>query len=87
MVVTAECRYAGDVSASSAVRTVFHAGSNSARTALDMNDTLIHVENVSKRFCRSLKRSLWYGVQDLGYDSSVVVRAGIVICVRANSGR
>jgi hypothetical protein len=21
---------------------------------------------VSKRFCRSLKRSLWYGLQDLG---------------------
>ena len=31
-----------------------------------MSDTLIKVEGVSKKFCRSLKRSLWYGVQDLG---------------------
>lgn len=30
-----------------------------------MSDTLIRVEGLSKRFCRSLKRSLWYGTQDL----------------------
>jgi lipopolysaccharide transport system ATP-binding protein len=30
-----------------------------------MSDTLIKVENVSKKFCRTLKRSLWYGVRDL----------------------
>lgn len=30
-----------------------------------MNDPIIHVENLSKKFCRSLKRSLWYGVKDL----------------------
>lgn len=29
-----------------------------------MGDTLIKVEGVSKRFCRSLKKSLWYGTQD-----------------------
>lgn len=39
------------------------------------DDVLIRVEGVSKKFCRSLKRSLWYGVQDtvsdlLGRDSS-----------------
>ncbi len=28
-------------------------------------ETLIMVESVSKKFCRSLKRSLWYGIQDL----------------------
>lgn len=28
------------------------------------NDVLIRVEGVSKKFCRDLKRSLWYGVQD-----------------------
>ena len=28
-------------------------------------DSLVKVEGVSKRFCRSLKRSLWYGVQDV----------------------
>jgi ABC-type polysaccharide/polyol phosphate transport system ATPase subunit len=33
-----------------------------------MTDTLIKVENVSKKFCRSLKRSLLYGMQDLGSE-------------------
>ena len=32
------------------------------------DDVLVRVENVSKRFCRSLKRSLWYGMQDLGSE-------------------
>lgn len=32
------------------------------------SDSLIQVENVSKKFCRSLKRSLWYGVQDIGSE-------------------
>lgn len=31
-----------------------------------MNDTLVRVENLSKKFCRNLKRSLWYGLKDLG---------------------
>lgn len=30
-----------------------------------MSDTLIKVEKLSKKFCRSLNRSLWYGIQDL----------------------
>ena len=39
------------------------------------DDVLIKVEGVSKKFCRDLKRSLWYGVQDtvadlLGRDAS-----------------
>lgn len=33
-----------------------------------MTDTLIKVEGVSKQFCRSLKKSLWYGMQDLGNE-------------------
>lgn len=33
-----------------------------------MSDVLIKVEGVSKKFCRSLKRSLWYGVQDILAD-------------------
>lgn len=33
-----------------------------------MSDTLIKVEGVSKKFCRSLKKSLWYGMQDLGNE-------------------
>lgn len=31
-----------------------------------MTDTLVQVENVSKKFCRGLRRSLWYGMRDLG---------------------
>ena len=31
-------------------------------------DVLIRMEGVSRRFCHSLKRSLWYGVQDTFYD-------------------
>ena len=30
-----------------------------------MSDVLIKVDNVSKRVCRSLKRSLWTGLQAL----------------------
>lgn len=33
-----------------------------------MPTPLLSVENVSKRFCRSLKRSLWYGVTDIAGD-------------------
>lgn len=33
-----------------------------------MPETLINVDNVSKKFCRRLKKSLWYGMQDLGNE-------------------
>jgi lipopolysaccharide transport system ATP-binding protein len=33
-----------------------------------VNDTLVKVDGVSKKFCLSLKRSLWYGMQDLGNE-------------------
>jgi ABC-type polysaccharide/polyol phosphate transport system ATPase subunit len=33
-----------------------------------MSEVLVKVEGVSKKFCRSLKRSLWYGVQDICGD-------------------
>lgn len=29
---------------------------------------LLEIEGVSKKYCRSLRRSLWYGVQDIGAD-------------------
>lgn len=32
------------------------------------DDVLITCEGVSKKFCRSLKRSLWYGVQDMARE-------------------
>jgi ABC-type polysaccharide/polyol phosphate transport system ATPase subunit len=33
-----------------------------------MSDTLVKVETVSKKFCRRLRRSLWYGLNDLGFE-------------------
>jgi lipopolysaccharide transport system ATP-binding protein len=32
------------------------------------NEILIKAEHVSKKFCRSLKRSLWYGVKDVAHS-------------------
>ena len=32
------------------------------------DEVLVRVENVSKKFCRSLKKSLWYGMKDLGSE-------------------
>ena len=40
------------------------------------SEILIKVENVSKKFCRRLKRSLWYGMKDLGAE---LIGAAIVI--------
>ncbi len=34
----------------------------------DDRDVLVRVENVSKKFCRSLKKSLWYGLQDIATE-------------------
>jgi ABC-type polysaccharide/polyol phosphate transport system ATPase subunit len=31
-------------------------------------DTLVRVEGVSKKFCLSLKKSLWYGLKDMGNE-------------------
>jgi homopolymeric O-antigen transport system ATP-binding protein len=31
-------------------------------------DVLVRVDNVSKKFCRNLKRSLWYGLKDTAAD-------------------
>lgn len=33
-----------------------------------MDETLIKVEGLSKKFCRNLKRSMWYGVQDISRE-------------------
>lgn len=35
---------------------------------MDLNDTLVRAEHVSKKFCKDFKRSLRYGVYDLGYE-------------------
>ncbi len=39
-------------------------------------DVLIKAEGVSKKFCRSLKRSLWYGVKDIGSELFGIERSG-----------
>jgi len=36
--------------------------------ASDEWKVLVQVQGMSKRFCRSLKKSLWYGVQDIGSE-------------------
>lgn len=41
-----------------------------------MSDTLVKVEGVSKKFCRSLKKSLWYGMQDLGREITGLKHGG-----------
>jgi lipopolysaccharide transport system ATP-binding protein len=35
-----------------------------------MSDTLIKVAGVSKKFCRDLRQSLWYGLKDIGNELS-----------------
>ncbi len=32
------------------------------------NEVLVKVDGVSKKFCRDLKRSLWYGVKDISSE-------------------
>src|SRR3569832_1587551 len=39
-----------------------------------MSGSILRVEGLSKKFCRSLKRSLWYGVKDLAAE--VLLRRG-----------
>ena len=46
------------------------------------NDALINVDRVSKKFCRSLKRSLWYGVQDLAAELTGSLRGNRLALVR-----
>ena len=35
---------------------------------MNNNEVLIKAENLSKKFCLSLKRSLWYGMQDIASE-------------------
>ncbi|MFM7648029.1 MAG: hypothetical protein ACKO50_08180 [Cyanobium sp.] len=54
-----------------------------------MGDVLVKVDNVSKRFCRSLKRSLWTGLQDAATVGGADCRraAPMCSCGRTRSGR
>jgi lipopolysaccharide transport system ATP-binding protein len=42
--------------------------SNNTNNQSPDDDVLVRVENVSKKFCKSLKRSLWYGVKDIATE-------------------
>jgi lipopolysaccharide transport system ATP-binding protein len=44
---------------------ISHLPSSSSTRSSDENEVLVRVENVSKKFCRDLKKSLWYGVCDI----------------------
>ena len=50
--------------------------------AIMSDDVLVKVEGVSKKFCRSLKRSLWNGVQDVA--SEMLGREGHHDALRKN---
>src|SRR5581483_9081763 len=39
-----------------------------------MSEAVLTVEGLSKKYCRSLKRALWYGVKDLA--SELLLRRG-----------
>ncbi len=50
------------------VSTVTHLPSSVSARSNDESDVLIKAENVSKKFCRSLKKSLWYGMKDMAAE-------------------
>jgi len=52
-----------------------------------MFDVLVKVEGASKKFCRSLKRSLWYGVQDVFADLNPFRANGSAVNSCSLSGR
>src|SRR6059058_4544996 len=38
------------------------------------DDTLVRVDHVSKKFCRSFRRALWYGVRDIAAEFNPFAR-------------
>ncbi len=46
-----------------------------AHTASDMDhDVLVHADRISKKFCKSLRKSLWYGIKDIAYEFNPLSR-------------
>ena len=43
----------------------------------NQGEVLVRVEGVSKKFCKSLKKSLWYGVCDIASELSPFGRGDI----------
>lgn len=50
-------------------------------------EILVHAEHVSKKFCRSLKRSLWYGVLDILSQLGPFARQGAALIGSSGSCR
>jgi lipopolysaccharide transport system ATP-binding protein len=42
------------------------------------DDVVLRVQNVSKKFCRHLRRSMWYGIQDLARNFVGLPAAGVL---------
>lgn len=38
------------------------------KSTAQQGEVLVKVEGVSKKFCKDLKRSLWYGIRDIASD-------------------
>jgi len=51
-----------------------------------MGDVRVNVDNVSKRFGRSLKRSLWAGLQDVAMAGEQRRSAAAAGCVLGREG-
>jgi lipopolysaccharide transport system ATP-binding protein len=49
---------------------------NAKQPSYANDEVLVRVEGVSKKFCRSLKRSLWYGVCDIAGELNPFARHG-----------
>lgn len=49
--------------------------------ATHADEVLVRVEGVSKKFCRSLKKSLWYGLCDIGAELNPFRRQGAQLSV------
>lgn len=50
------------------------------------NEVVISVENVSKKFCRDLKKSLFYGVQDVATEI-IGAKERVTFCDSKSFGR
>ena len=49
---------------------------NAKQPSYAEDEVLVRVEGVSKKFCRSLKRSLWYGLCDIGGELNPFAKRG-----------
>ena len=60
--------------------------SSQSSLATDSDEVLVRVEGVSKKFCRSLKQSLWYGLCDIAGELNPFTERGAGNGERGDSG-